>query len=128
MKLKKPDIIIFDIDDTLYDTKEPHLKALNSAFEFLNKITNIRIESIKEIYSNSREEIKMILGSTAASHSRLLYFQRLLETVKCIDVMQNSLDCEDIYWSTYLENMKVADNKRKLGNKTAERVYNFLFN
>lgn len=27
-----------------------------------------------------------------------------------------------------LENMKVADNKRKLGNKNAERVYNFLFN
>lgn len=27
-----------------------------------------------------------------------------------------------------LENMKVAENKRKLGNKNAVRIYNFLFN
>ena len=27
-----------------------------------------------------------------------------------------------------LENMKVSDNKRKLGNKNAERIYSFLFN
>ena len=27
-----------------------------------------------------------------------------------------------------LENMKVADNKRKLGNKNANRIYEFLFN
>ena len=29
---------------------------------------------------------------------------------------------------TDLENMKVADNKRKLGNKNANRIYEFLFN
>ena len=27
-----------------------------------------------------------------------------------------------------LENMKIAENKRKLGHKNAERIYNFIYN
>ena len=45
LKIKKPKVIIFDIDDTLYSTKEPHALAMKAAFEFLYKITNINSSS-----------------------------------------------------------------------------------
>lgn len=121
MQIKKPDIIIFDIDDTLYGTKDPHYRAINASFKFINKITKIDLENIEEAYKRSRKEIKLLLGNTAASHSRLLYFQRLLETYKNKNFIENSLKCEEIYWSNYLDKIILNDKVPQLFKNIHEK-------
>ena len=102
--MKKPSVILFDIDDTLYSTASPHEISLKT-LEMISKNYNISIQNIYNLYISSRNQIKLGLGEVAASHSRLLYFQRMLESIDCKDIPLESLKLENIYWDTFLSSM-----------------------
>ena len=102
--LTKPEAIIFDTDNTLYAYDPPNEIALLKVAEKVESTLGITKESFFKIYDVARKEVKAELGNTASSHSRLLYFQRLLENLGFKAKLLISLDLEQTYWRTFLAN------------------------
>ena len=71
----KPKAVIFDTDNTLYPYDTAHVAAIKAVFEKAEKMLGIDKKEFEHAYLTSREDIKLKLGATASSHSRLLYFQ-----------------------------------------------------
>ena len=76
-KISKPKAVIFDTDNTLYYYEVAHTAAINAVLEKAENILGIKKKEFENAYEISRKDIKAQLGTTASSHSRLLYFQSL---------------------------------------------------
>ena len=124
--MSKPDVILFDIDDTLYSSAECHKNALIEVLTEISKNHNIKIRQAKDLYISSKKSVKLCLGNTASSHSRLIYFQRMLEMLNITNVPALSVMYEDHYWSKYISLIKknqklielfklIKDNSIKIG-------------
>jgi FMN phosphatase YigB (HAD superfamily) len=104
---RKPDIILFDVDDTFYTTEGPHHCAIGVSLKRFSSLTRTPIGRCRQLYLQSRDSVKLFLGHTASSHSRLLYFQRMLENCEYesakLDKSAISLELEELYWSTFLQ-------------------------
>ena len=109
MKLPKPDVILFDIDDTLYSTETIHKAALLETISTFSDLYGLCNKESLQLFEQSKNSVKLVLGKTAASHSRLLYFQRILENMCLDDIPKRAIDLEEIYWSTYIKNIKQDD-------------------
>jgi len=109
-KSQNPDCVVFDLDDTLYLSKIPHSKALKKSLSEIASILEVEIEAIKDNYLKARDQVKLRLGETAASHSRLLYFQRLLEMYSHNDLTRYALNLENLYWEEYINNIEPINN------------------
>ena len=94
-----------DTNDVLINTSKK--SNMNSETCFINMMSGIPGISKKTSYSFI-EKYKNINGMFQHFHTNLNNNRELI--------------------ISDLENMKVADNKRKLGNKNANRIYEFLFN
>lgn len=70
-------VILFDLDDTLYDYEMARKKAMEKAYKILSKKIKISKKSFNEKFLLSREEIHRELSGTAPSHNRVLYFKGL---------------------------------------------------
>ena len=106
--------VLLDIDNTLYDYKSAHTKALDDAFHFCREKFDISHEDIRKGYNTARKRVHIDLKETASSHNRLLYFQKMLELLN-INPLLHSLDLYNAYWNTFLDNIEVFDG-----------VYDFL--
>lgn len=119
--LRKPNAILFDTDNTLYDY-EPANSAAESAVESkVQNLLGVGSEVFRATYQQSRRDIKNQLGHTASSHSRLLYFQRMLEMLGFKAQLLTALDLEQTFWRTFLANaplfpgvMELLDDLRSL--------------
>lgn len=109
MKLSKPDVILFDIDDTLYSSASAHLAGLDRVFAHFSGKYQLKYSEVRCLFENSKRAVKLVLGQTAASHSRLLYFQRMLESIQVEDIPESSLELEEAYWSVYVESIARDD-------------------
>lgn len=99
---KLPSAILFDMDDTLYPYEPAHGKALELTKQKASQLLGINAQQFDEIYARAREEIKNRLGKTASSHSRLLYFQRMIEIFGMRSQPLMALDLEQVYWRSFL--------------------------
>lgn len=106
--------VLLDIDNTLYDYKSTHTKALSDVFRFCHEKFDISHEDIKTGYDIARKKVHIDLKETASSHNRLLYFQKMLELL-AVNPLIYSLDIYNTYWNTFLDNIEVF-----------EGVYDFL--
>jgi putative hydrolase of the HAD superfamily len=106
MVIKKA--VLFDIDDTLYDYKSVHKKALKAVYGVLKKDLGISLKKFIQLFSISKEEIKRELSGTASAHNRVLYFQRLIEKIKKTIEPEIVLKLYNTYWGTFLKNMKLG--------------------
>jgi len=102
-----PEAVIFDTDNTLYPYDPAHKAAIKSVAKKAKKIFGISEDEFTQAFDYSRLEIKKILGSTASSHSRLLYFQRTIEYLEMGTRILTTLDLEQTYWRTFLANAKL---------------------
>ena len=99
--------ILIDLDNTLYPYDPSHEKALKAAFAVLpNAIPHPLLEAA---FTQGRKSIHNTLKDTAASHNRLLYFQKTLEI---LDINQPllALAMYNTYWDTFIENMRLHDD------------------
>ena len=103
-KLFKPNAVLFDTDNTLYEYEPAHKRAINSTSKKLNNLLGISRKDFLHLYTIARSQIKVELGNVASSHSRLLYFQRLLEICGFKAELLTALDLEQTYWRTFLAN------------------------
>ncbi|KAB7892655.1 HAD family hydrolase [Poseidonibacter ostreae] len=105
--------LLLDIDNTLYGYDSTHKIAKNSVLDYCNSKFNLTNTSIEEAYDIARKKVHIELSETASSHNRLLYIQKMLEHLN-INPLEHTLDIYNIYWDTFLENMKPFDGVYEL--------------
>jgi FMN phosphatase YigB (HAD superfamily) len=98
-----PDIVIFDLDDTLYEYERAHKSGQNSLVEFLSTHLRTPKPEIEEMLTVSRSTVKERLGNVSSSHSRLLYIRELLNNYSFQMHSTFAIECEQVFWRAYLE-------------------------
>ena len=109
----KPNLVIFDLDGTLYDYEENHKRGLSALEQFLSDELKIDVSLVKRGLSVARTNVKNRLGAVASSHKRLLYIREFLLTNNNSANFETSLRGEEIYWNTYLEKAVLFPDARK---------------
>ena len=100
--------ILLDIDNTLYDYDKTHTKALEALIDTAKKRLKINTADLKSAYLRARKQINSELNESASSHNRLLYIQRMMESLN-LSGLNVSLELYELYWSTFLDNIEVYD-------------------
>jgi putative hydrolase of the HAD superfamily len=100
--------ILLDLDNTVYDYEAAHEPAIDRSLESLARMTHVGVRSVQLAYLQARHETHTILNGTAASHNRLLYFQRTLELIE-VQNLSLVLTAYDIYWKTFLDRMVLRE-------------------
>lgn len=109
IKLIKPQSIFFDLDNTLYDYSKPHSIAEQSVKDKLISKLSITSDEFDRILLDAKKDVKFNLKNTASSHSRLLYFHRLLELLNLNSQVILALDLEITYWRNFLSSAKLFE-------------------
>ena len=102
-----PKAVLLDFDNTIYPYDPPH----EAAIAYVRK-TMIRDYSLPESdfdvqFAKARNQVKSLLGATASSHNRLLYFKRTLELLGLGSQIQAALNLEQMYWRTFFSRIEV---------------------
>ena len=104
---KIPDGILFDTDNTLYPYDPAHQKAMRVLNYKISNTLNVSVNDVNKNFNKARSEVKKILKNSAASHSRLLYIQRMLEFLGLGSQVMLALDFEQTYWRVFLSEAKL---------------------
>jgi len=105
-----PGAVLLDLDNTLYPYDPRHAAALAEVGKKLGRLLAIAPADFDTLFERARHEIKARLGATAASHSRLLYFQRLIELAGLKTQVLTALDLEQTYWRSFLTRARLFDD------------------
>ncbi len=109
-----PDAILFDTDNTLYPYDPAHQSAMRAVREKVVRTFSISEADFDRAFSTARAQVKQRLSGVASSHSRLLYFQRMLEIIGLGSQVMLALDFEQTYWRNFLANAVLFDGVREL--------------
>ena len=101
--------VLFDLDNTLYEYEKCDNAGLDPVFTSLSLMFNKPKETVKEIFHESRKKVKMWLKNTASSHSRFLYFQKTIESLKGTTDIELTQRTHNLYWDAYFNQMKLYD-------------------
>lgn len=112
-QISKPKAVIFDTDNTLYRYDVAHSAAINAVTTKAENLIGIKKKEFISAYEISRKNIKAQLGTTASSHSRLLYFQRTIEHLGLRTQILLTLDLEQTYWRTFLINAQLFSHVKE---------------
>lgn len=104
INIKNKKLIIFDLDDTLYDYKKCNEIALLSIFTKLNKYDNI-----KEIFEISRQNIKKNHKNTALEHDKSIQIKELFRLLNIKDTILLK-ELINLYYQTFLENVTLFND------------------
>ena len=105
--------VIFDLDDTLYDYKALERAAFECVGELVRERLGVSEEQYEDAFMRARQVTKEMLGETATSHSRMLYFQKTLEYLD-IRPLYLALEMYETYWGFFLDNMSLYAGARDL--------------
>ena len=100
--------ILLDLDDTLYDYESAHIPALKAALSMLSEAWQIKPETVKAAFQDSRVCVHQQLSGLAASHHRLLYFQGVCERLNH-NPLQWGLLAYETYWDCFLTQMRLRE-------------------
>ena len=109
-----PDAVLFDTDNTLYPYEPAHQAAMRAVRVKAARLFGVDQEKFDQSFDTARRTIKDRLGTTASSHSRLLYFQQMLEIIGLRSQVLLALDLEQTYWRTFLSNARLFEGVREL--------------
>ena len=111
---KRPELAIFDLDNTLYDYEIANATGEAALNSFLSKHLGRTEIEISHLLEESRQRVKGRLGSTASSHSRLLYIRDLLVQLNIHTNAAFALECEQVFWREYLQKTKLFSGVEEL--------------
>ena len=100
--------VIFDVDGTLYDYKAGDTVAMKNFCGYVERKLGISEENFRKTFSEARNIIHKQLKNTAASHSRVLMIQTVLELLGK-NPFDYVLEFYDVYWDYFLENIRPYD-------------------
>lgn len=102
--------VLIDFDNTLYEYAPCHEAGLKAAYEVYNSIHTIAFEYFLDMYKTAQREVKMTTNSQAASHSRLLYFQKMVENSNKATQIPLIFKLEDAYWDSFTSRIELRKN------------------
>ena len=111
---KRPELAIFDLDNTLYDYEIANTSGQAALNIFLSQHLGRTETEISHLLGESRQRVKGRLGSTASSHSRLLYIRELLVRLNIHTNAAFALECEQVFWREYLKKMQLFPGVEEL--------------
>lgn len=107
-KVASKKAVFLDLDNTLYAYGPCHHAGLGAAFRYYRlNVERISRSGFLKAYHAARHIIHQRLKGQAASHSRLLYFQTLLETRFGKTQCRHTLKLEAVYWNAFLRRMRL---------------------
>lgn len=106
--------LIFDLDHTLYDYPPCNRAGQRALFKFLQQQLNVSPRRVKTLFDQVREQVHQTIPTQAASHSRLLYSQGVIEAVLQRTDPALTLRAEQIFWQSYLRQMKLRPGIKAL--------------
>ncbi len=104
--------VLLDLDDTLYSYDRCHDYALLKVHAYIKGHLNLDYDRFLNEYSKARTRVNTELKGQGSSHSRLLYFQKLLESVTGKTNFYLSISFEEVYWSSFFEKMELLTDAR----------------
>jgi len=113
--------ILLDIDNTLYSYDKAHFVAINCVINYFKNEFNLDKNIIISCYENARNKTHIDLNGTAASHNKLIYFQKMCEFLE-INSLKYSLKIFNLYMDNYLKNIKLYDGVNDLLNKYKNKI------
>jgi len=114
--LNLPELVIFDLDNTLYDYESANAAGENALINFLHQNLKIPNAQIMNQLIDSRKNVKDALGVTASSHSRLMYIREFLNSNDFNARATFALECEQVFWRSYMEKMVLFEGVEELVN------------
>lgn len=99
---QRPACVLLDLDNTLYAYAPCNAAGMEAARALAQRTLNLAPADFDICFSSARTELKARLGKTAASHSRLLYFQRTVERAGFGSQPFVALQLEQAFWRAYL--------------------------
>ncbi len=93
--------VLLDLDNTLYEYGPCHEAALKAVFDKHHSHKGATYENFVDAYKSAQKSVKARIPTHGASHSRLLYFQKLTEDRDGRTGMQEALDSDSSYWSAF---------------------------
>jgi putative hydrolase of the HAD superfamily len=109
-----PGVFLFDTDNTLYAYDRPHKIGMAAVKAKVVSMFSISDSDFDKSFALAREDVKKRLSGSAASHSRLLYMQRMLEILGLGSQILLALDLEQTYWRTFLGQAVLFDEVKEL--------------
>ncbi len=97
--------VLLDFDNTFYDYTPAHEASLLAVFEVFKNTHKVSYEDFISLYSDAQKKVKLLTNNQAASHSRLLYFQKMIEHLEHTTNIQEIVILEELYWSTFEKHM-----------------------
>jgi putative hydrolase of the HAD superfamily len=104
---RKPTMVIFDLDDTLYDYEPCETAGRDAIFRFAASELGVKASSFEAAYDVARLAVKKRLGDSASAHSRLLYCHEALEAIGLRSEPLIALAMEQEFWREYLLAMQL---------------------
>jgi HAD superfamily hydrolase (TIGR01509 family) len=112
--------ILIDLDNTLYPYDINHERAMDKCIEECQQSLGISKDQFKDIFKLSRDAVHHSLNRQAASHSRLLYFQKFSEIYFGFTKPDFALDMEELYWSEFMSGMSFMPGVERFLKKVKE--------
>ena len=113
--------ILLDVDNTLYDYNITHVYAKNKALKYCMSELNLSKDEINIAYEKARKQVHIQLSETAASHNRLLYFQKMSEILG-INPMKYGFEMYNVYWDSFLKVLKPFEEIYELLEKYKNKI------
>ncbi len=99
---KKIKGVLVDFDNTLYEYDPCHKVGLEASYSRYSAFyKNVSYEKFIEMYKKAQDLVKPKTHEQAASHSRLLYFQKMVEMQEGKTNIENIFALEEAYWSNF---------------------------
>jgi FMN phosphatase YigB (HAD superfamily) len=105
--LEVPQLVVIDLDDTLYDYTLANKAGERALNQFIANVLNQRSDDVAVELSKARSILKSRLGEVASSHSRLLYVREFLNLNEIQIHASFALECEQVFWREYLNFSKL---------------------
>ncbi|MDG5759052.1 HAD family hydrolase [Natronococcus sp. A-GB1] len=101
-------VVLFDLDDTLYPYAPCRDAGLEAARETASDLGyDFDATAFDEFYQTGRREVKRELSGTAATHERFIYFKRAVEEHTGEPRAGDALALGEAFWEGYLEEMEL---------------------
>ena len=113
--------LLLDIDNTVYDYNSSHQHGMEMVYQYCESTFNINRDNLTSAFDLARKRVHIELSETAASHNRLLYFQKMLEILN-ISPLVHSMDVYNMYWDNFLEKITPFDGIYEVLEKYKSKI------
>lgn len=112
-KYQIPDLVVFDLDNTLYRYDFCHKRALKAVSNLASSDYGVSARRFLSQYEYARSRVKSRING-ASSHNRLLYFSEWISQFDSKLEIDVAVIFSDVYWSAYLSEMKLSEGVEDL--------------